>query len=108
MIAESRQSYLGRIPRHVWHIHRRCYYPRILGYLPRPRNQHYYYLIFDIASNCYPRRSSPLLEAIVEQIRSSSDLPHLLDWKSSLQYRMRQEPGLCVNGRLSRTGGFLH
>lgn len=108
MIVESRQSHISRIPRHVRHIHRRCYYPRILGHFPRLGNQHHHDVVFDLVTNCHPWRSSSLLEAIVEPIRSSSDLPHLVDRKLSLQYWMRQEPGLCLNGRLSCIGGLFH
>lgn len=55
-----------------------------------------------------PRRRAAGLETALAALRTEAYLPHLAGAKLRVQYRLRQEPGLCVYGGVQSACRVLH
>lgn len=89
---ETHQSSACGVPRLHGHFHRSWHYPRVQDYFGRVWGFHAAGELLDLVADCNPGWCALVLEAVVQPLWPTPNLPSFPDLQSGLQCGMCEEP----------------
>lgn len=105
---EDGQPGARRFPCLHGHLYRGCHHPGLRRDLDSPWCFHAAHQLSHLSPDCHPGRCSIILEATIPSRGTPANIPAFAVSELRVQYSMREESGLRLNGSVPGSSIFLH